>query len=266
MEIVDARKRHKEAGEHQEWNSMNRAVRKRLREDKVSFLEDMCAKLEQHADNPKKLHSLIKDITRKPAPRLLVIKDPAGNVLTEDAAIKERWASYCESFYERQQDRQPVDIDTPPEQIAEQSPLREEVEQAVRLLKSGKSPGCDNVAAELWKASGEKGVDILWKLCVAIWMTGSWPEDFKCSLYITLPKKGDLQNCANYRTIALICHASKIMLTIIAKRIERYLDDNYFRESSRIQKRQRNAEPHLQSAFDHGEMQGAQHSTLHVLH
>ena len=188
MEIVDARKRHKEAGEHQEWNSMNRAVRKRLREDKVAFVEDMCAKLEQHADNPKELHSLIKDITRKPAPRLLVIKDPAGNVLTEDAAIKERWASYCESLYERQQDRQPVDIDTPPEQIAEQPPLREEVEQAVRLLKSGKSPGCDNVAAELWKALGEKGVDILWKLCVAIWMTGSWPEDFKCSLYITLPK------------------------------------------------------------------------------
>ena len=179
MEIVDARKRHKEAGEHQEWNSMNRVVRKRLREAKVAFVENMCAKLEQHADNPKELHSLIKDITRKAAPRLLVIKDPAGNVLTEYAAIKERWASYCESLYERQQDRQQVDIDTPPEQIAEQSPLREEVEQAVRLLKSGKSPGCGNVVFELTSGSIKWAIDDV--IIILLKMSGrvlSWQYQF----------------------------------------------------------------------------------------
>jgi len=54
---------------------------------------------------------------------------------------------------------------------------------------------------------------------MAIWETGEWPEEWTFSTFIALPKKGDLKQCANYRTIALVSHASKILLQIILKRI-----------------------------------------------
>jgi len=57
------------------------------------------------------------------------------------------------------------------------------------------------------------------RICVAIWETGEWPDDWTFSTFIPLPKKGDLKQCENYRTIALVSHASKILLRIILERI-----------------------------------------------
>ena len=57
------------------------------------------------------------------------------------------------------------------------------------------------------------------RICVAIWKTGEWPEEWTFSTFIPLPKKDDLKQCANYRTIALVSHASKILLRIILERI-----------------------------------------------
>ncbi|GFR91849.1 retrovirus-related Pol polyprotein from type-2 retrotransposable element R2DM [Elysia marginata] len=70
------------------------------------------------------------------------------------------------------------------------------------------------------KVSGDPGVELYHKLCLKIWETAQWPEEWHKSVFVTLPKKGDLQQCSNYRTIALISHASKILLKIIMKRLE----------------------------------------------
>jgi len=77
----------------------------------------------------------------------------------------------------------------------------------------------DEVPAELFKAGGETVLDRMHRICVAIWETGEWPEEWTFSIFIPLPKKGDLKQCANYRTIALVSHASKILLWIILERI-----------------------------------------------
>ena len=57
------------------------------------------------------------------------------------------------------------------------------------------------------------------RICVAIWETCEWPEEWTFSTFITVPKKGNLKQCANYRTIAVVSHASKILLRIILERI-----------------------------------------------
>jgi len=57
------------------------------------------------------------------------------------------------------------------------------------------------------------------RICVAIWKTGEWPEEWTFSTFIPLPKKGDLKQCENYRTIALVSHASKMLLRITLERI-----------------------------------------------
>ena len=98
--------------------------------------------------------------------------------------------------------------------------LRREVEAAVHSLKKGKSAGVHNIPAELVQAVGEDVITALTKICNNIWQTGEWPTPWTQSLVITLPKKGNLQQCQNYRTISLISHPSKVMLKTILNRLK----------------------------------------------
>ena len=84
----------------------------------------------------------------------------------------------------------------------------------------GESAGVDNIPAELVQAGGEAMIDILTTICNKIWKTGKWPTTWTQSLVITLPKKGNLQLCQNYRTISLISQPSKVMLKIILNRLK----------------------------------------------
>ena len=84
----------------------------------------------------------------------------------------------------------------------------------------GKSAGFDNIPAELVQASGEDAITTLTRICNKIWKTGECPTMWTQSLVITLPKKGNLQQCQNYRTISLISHPSKDMLKIILNRLK----------------------------------------------
>ena len=94
------------------------------------------------------------------------------------------------------------------------------MEAAVQSLKKGKSAGVNNIPAELIQASGEDVITSLTTICNKIWQTGKWPSSWTQSLVITLPKKGNLQRCQNYRTINLISHPSKVMLKIILNRLK----------------------------------------------
>ena len=99
-------------------------------------------------------------------------------------------------------------------------PLVAAVEKALNSLKNSKSPGYDEIPAEFLKKSGESAIKLMHKLCIKIWEQSEWPEDWSISLSFTLPKKGDTKKCENNRTIALICHASKIFLKITAPRMK----------------------------------------------
>ena len=88
--------------------------------------------------------------------------------------------------------------------------LKEEIE----ILKRWTIP------AELGQAEGVAMIDILTSNCNKIWKTGEWPTTWTQSVVITLPKKGNLQLCQNYRTISLISHPSKVMLKIILNRLQ----------------------------------------------
>ena len=94
------------------------------------------------------------------------------------------------------------------------------MEAAVKALKIRKSAGVDNIPAELVQAGGKAMIDILTAICNKIWKTGEWLTTWTQSLVITLPKKGNLQLCQNYRTLSLISHPSKVMLKIILNRLQ----------------------------------------------
>ena len=94
------------------------------------------------------------------------------------------------------------------------------MEAAVKYLKKGKSAGIDNIPAELVQAGGEALITTLTTICNNIWQTGEWPTPWTQSLIITLPKKGNLHMCQNYRTISLISHPSKVMLKTLLNRLK----------------------------------------------
>jgi len=134
--------------------------------------------------------------------------------LTEAAQIADRWKGYCEELY---CDEEGKGIEQ--EYWEQEPPLRSEVARAMPQTESHKATGPDEVPAELFKTRGETVLDRMHRICVAIWETGEWPEEWTFSTFIPLPKKCDLKQCANYRTVALVSHASKILLWIILERI-----------------------------------------------
>ena len=87
-------------------------------------------------------------------------------------------------------------------------------------MKKGKSAGVHSIPAELVQAGGEDVITALTTICDKIWQTGEWPTLWTQTLVITLPKKGNLQQCQNYRTVSLINHASKVRLKIILNRLK----------------------------------------------
>ena len=111
-----------------------------------------------------------------------------------------------------------------PDRVSNPGPLTYELGALPIALrgpaKKGKSGGVDNIPAELVQAGGETMIDVLTEVYNRIWKTGEWPTPMSQSLIITLPKKGNLQLCQNYRTISLISHSSKVMLKVILNRLK----------------------------------------------
>ena len=102
--------------------------------------------------------------------------------------------------------------------------LRSEVQEAIKKLKNQKAPGIDDIPGELLKQADDSVAIVLQKLCNSVWKSKIWPEDWKKSVFLTLPKKGDPSECKNHRTIALIPHASKILLHIINVRLRPHIE------------------------------------------
>ena len=90
-----------------------------------------------------------------------------------------------------------------------------------------KASGSDGIPAELFQILKDDAVKMLHSICQQIWKTQQWPQDWKRSVFIPIPKKGNAKVCSNYRTIALISHASKVMLKILQATLQQYMNVNF---------------------------------------
>ena len=87
-----------------------------------------------------------------------------------------------------------------------------------------KANGGDGIPVELFQILKDDAVKVLHSICRQIWKTQQWPQDWKRSVFIPIPKKGNAKECSNYHTIALISHASKITLKILQTRLQQYVN------------------------------------------
>ena len=154
--------------------------------------------------------------------------------LTEAEDIK-RWQEYTEDLYKKDLH----DPDNHDGVITQLEPdiLEYEVKWALESITMNKASGDDEIPVELFQVLKDDAVKMLQSICQQIWKTQQWPQDWKRSVFIPTPKKGNTKECSNYCTIAVISHASKVMLKILQARLQQYVNREL---------------PHVQAGFRKG--------------
>ena len=142
--------------------------------------------------------------------------------LTDAEDIKKRWQEYTEELYKK-------DLHDPDNQngmITHLEPdiLECEVKWTLESITTNKARGCDGIPVELFQILKDDAVKVLHSVCQQIWKTKQWPQDWKRSVFIPIPKKGKPKECSLYHTIALISQTSKVMLKILQARLQQYVN------------------------------------------
>ena len=153
--------------------------------------------------------------------RMGMIKDRSGKDLTEAEEIKKRWQEYTEELHKKGFN----DLDNHNSVVThlEADFLECEV-KCLRKHYYQKATGRDGIPAELFHFLKDDVVKVLHSICQQIWKTQQWPQDWKRSVFIPIPKKGNAKECSDYHIIALISHASKVMLKILQARLQQYVN------------------------------------------
>ena len=143
-----------------------------------------------------------------------------GMDLTEAEDIMKRWQEYTEELYKKDLN----DLDSHNGVITHLEPdiLEYKVKWVVGSITMNKGSGGDGIPVELFQILEDDAMKVLHSICQQIWKTQQWPQDWKMSVFIPIPKKGNAKECLNYCTIALISHASKVMLKILQARLQQY--------------------------------------------
>ena len=145
--------------------------------------------------------------------------------LTEAENIKKRWQEYTEELYKK-------DLHGPDNHNGVISHLKPdilecEVKWALGSITMNKASGGDGIPVELFQILKDDAVKVQHSICQQIWKTRQWPQDWKRSVFIPIPKKGHAKECSNYCKIALISHTSKVMLKILQARLQQYMNHEF---------------------------------------
>ena len=145
------------------------------------------------------------------------IKDRNGMDLTEAEDIKKRWQEYMEELHKKDlHDRDNHNV-----VITHLEPdiLECEVKWALGSITMNKASRSDGIPIELFQILKDDAMKVLPSVCQQIWKTQEWPQDWKRSGFISIPKKGNAKEYSNYHTIVLISHEGKVMLKILQARL-----------------------------------------------
>ena len=123
-----------------------------------------------------------------------------------------------------------------------------EVKWALGSITMNTASGGEGIPVELFQILKDDAVKVLHSICQQIWQTQQWPQDWKGSVFIPIPKKGNAKECSNYCMIVLISHASKVILKILQARLQQYMNHEL---------------PDVQAGFRKGRGTGDQIANIH---
>ena len=162
------------------------------------------------------MYKRIQEITRRKASsKTRCIKSKDGSIIMEKDKKRERWLEYISGLFDddRNEDLTLQDIPEGPEI------MREEIENTIKNMKTGKATGPDMISTKMIQALEGIALDAITKMLNTIYDTGEIPKEMLQSIFIVLPKKQGATECEQHRTISLMSHMTKILLRIIIKSI-----------------------------------------------
>ena len=199
---------------------MNAEFQRIGRRDKKAFPRYQCKDIEENnrMGNTRDLFKKIRDTKGTFYAKMDSIKDRNGRDIMEAEDIKKRWQEYTEELYKRNLN----DPDNHDGMITHLEPdmLECKVKWASLSITTNKASGADGIPAERFQILKYDAVKVLHSICQQIWKTQQWPQDWKRSVFIPIPKRGNAKKCSDYCTIALISHASKVMHKILQERLQ----------------------------------------------
>ena len=205
---------------------MNAEFQRIARRDKNAFVSDQCKEIEEY-NRMGKTRDLFKKIRYTKGifhAKKGSVKNRNDMDLTEGEDIK-RSQEYPEELYKK-------DLHNPDNHdgvITHLEPdiLECEVQWALGSITTNKASGGDGIPVELLQILKDDAVKEQHSICQQMWKTQQWPQDWKRSVFIPIPKKGHAKECSDYHTIALISHASKVMLKILQARLQQYVNHKH---------------------------------------
>ena len=220
LQIAEKKREAKGNEEKERYTHLNAEFQRIARRDKKGFISDQCKEIEENnrMGKTRDLFKKIRDTKGTFHPKMGSIKDRNGMHLTEAEDVKKRWQEYTEELYKKNLH----DPDNQDGVITHLEPdiLECEVKWALGSITANKASGGDGIPVELFQLLKDDAVKVLHLICQQIWKTQQSPQDWKRSVFIPVPKKGNAKECSNYHTIALISHASKVMLKILQARLQ----------------------------------------------
>ena len=222
LQIAVKRREAKSKGEKQRYKHLNAELQRIARRDKKAFLRDQCKEIEENnrMGKTRDLFKKIRDPKGTFHAKMGSIKDRNFMDLIEAEHIKKRCQKYTEALYKKDLH----DSDNHDGVITHIDPDILECEVKWALGNITKASGDDAIPAELFQILKDDAVKVLHSVCQQIWKTQQWPQDWKRSIFIPVPKKGNAKECSNYRTIALISHTRKAMLKILQASLQQYVN------------------------------------------
>ena len=214
------RREAKSKGEKERYKHLNAEFQRIARRDKKAFFSDQYKEIEENSrlGKTRDLFKKIRDTKGTFLAKMGSIKDRNCMDLTETEAINKKWQEYTEELYKK-------DLHNPDNHdgvITHLEPdiLECEVKWALESITMNKASGGDGIPVDLFQILKDDAVKVLHSICQQVWKTQQWPQDWKRPVFILIPKKGNAKECSNYHTMALILHASKVILTILQARFQ----------------------------------------------
>ena len=211
--------------EKERYTYLNAEFQRIARRDKKAVLSDQCREIEENNRMRKTsdLFKKIRDTKETFHAKMGTIKDRNSIDLTEAEDIKKRWQEYTEELYKKDL-YDPNNHNRVITHHPEPDILECKVKWALGSITPNKASGGDRIPVELFQILKDDAVKALHSICQHIWKTQQWPQDWKRSVFIPIPKKGNAKECSSYHTIALISHAGKVMFKILQARFQQYVN------------------------------------------
>jgi len=205
-------------------NNVRREVSRHFRNKKEAYLRAKIEELEINSkiQNIRDLYRSISDLKKGYQPRCNIVKDEKGDLVADSHSIVARWRNYFSQLFSVHgvKDFGQAEIHTAEPLVPE--PGASEVKLAIDNLKSHKSPGIDQIPAELIKEGGRTIYLEIHRLITSVWKKEKLPEGWKESIIEPSHKKGDKTDCNNYRGISVLPTTYKILSSILLSRLIPY--------------------------------------------